>query len=115
MKEVLSYIAFDDHIFYDKEACQVYEASALMVYRDVMVYMRDIGKGMIVFLNLAEDVLDRKIEGRDKYVEIFKGHKPCSVHCSLYKIFSDYCHDFPYLFDMYMTLITMYAEKFPER
>ena len=44
MKEVLSYIAFDDHIFYDKEACQVYEASVLRVYRDVVVYIRVYGK-----------------------------------------------------------------------
>lgn len=108
MKERKVYEAFDGRVFDFEEDCREYEDTALRMYHIVIDRMRDVSVAMQAFLACVSENTVIKIVGMDKYKDLFARKQPCDKHCSLYKVFGDYQKDYPFLFDLYLSLIEAY-------
>lgn len=108
MKERKVYEAFDGRVFDEFDACAEYENAALRMYHIVTDRMRDVSVAMQSFLACVTEMTTIKIAGLDKYKDLFARKQSCDKHCSLYKVFGDYQKDYPFLFDLYLSLIEAY-------
>lgn len=114
MKEVIRYVADDGKEFYSKERCATYETNRKEIISKVNTHKDNPSDALIALMISFRDILGESLVYYDDYVELFSNHKPCAYACNLWKVFSDYSHDYPYIYDLYREYMKKYVVLYGE-
>lgn len=113
MKEVIRYVADDGMEFPSEELCRTYETNRKEIISKVNAHKDNPSDALIALMVSFRDILKKSLVV-DGYVELFSNHKPCAYACGLWRVFSDYSHDYPYIYDLYIEYIRKYIALYGE-
>lgn len=114
MKEVTRYVADDGKEFQSAELCHTYETNREAIILYVNSNKDNPSDALITLMTAFREILRKSLVSYDGYVELFSNHKPCAYACSLWKVFSDYEHDYPYIYDLYRKYMDEYVALYGE-
>ena len=114
MKEVTRYVADDGKEFISEEQCLSYESNRKEIILKVDSNKDNPSDALIALMTAFRDILGKSLVSYDGYVELFSNHKPCAYACSLWRVFGDYEHDYPYIYDLYHKYMEEYVALYGE-
>ena len=114
MKEVIRYIADDGKEFHSKELCRTYETKRKDIISKVNTHKDNPSNALITLMTSFRDILGKSMVNYEGYAELFRNHKPCAYACSLWRVLSDYSHDYPYIYDLYREYMEKYVALYGE-
>ena len=115
MKEVTRYIADDGKEFQSERQCRSYEIIKKEIILKVNSHDDNPSDALITLMTVFRDILGKSLSFYDGYVELFSNHKPCAYACSLWRVLSDYNHDYPYIMNLYKEYMDKYIALYGEK
>ena len=114
MEIVTIYRAKDGREFMSAEECTTYEDNTQAVLTKVNEHKGNPSEALIALMTGVQDILGISLVSYDGYVKLFGEHRPCAYACSLWRVLSDYSHDYPTIFAMYGEIMNDYIALYGE-
>lgn len=115
MKKIIKYIAEDGVEFLNEKECISYENNVQYILEEINKLQDNPSEALIVFMTEVQNRLGIELFSYEGYVNLFKNHKPCAHHCSLWRILADYSNNYPTIFKSYEKLIDDYIALYGEK
>ena len=115
MKKITKYVAEDGVEFLNEEECITHENNVQHIFEEIDGFQNNPSEALIVFMAEVQNRLGIELVSYEGYVNLFKDHKPCAHHCSLWRTLADYSNDYPTIFKAYGELIDAYIALYGEK
>ena len=112
MRQITKYIAEDGVEFLDMDRCISHENDTRTIHAKVSELRDNPSEALIALMTGVQDILGINIVDYDGYLKLFKNHRPCAHHCTLWRILADYTHEHPTISSLYNELIKDYISLY---
>lgn len=115
MKKITKYVTEDGVEFLNKEECIAYENNVQYIIEEINKLQNNPSEALITFMTEVQNKLGIKLVSYEEYVNLFKNHRPCAHHCSLWRVLADYSNYYPTIYQSYVKLIDDYIALYGEK